>query len=179
MGFIDFIRVLRRKAKYYRLRKKGVIIGQDTWVLNRVSNFGSEPYLIHIGNHCAIAAGVEFITHDGGTRVFRDDPGYSNVNKYGKIVLEDNVTIGVQAIIMPGVTIGSNSVVGAGSVVRKSIPPNVVVAGNPARVVCKLEEYIKICQEETIPFPEHYTSKRKVLEEYFWGNEANNNKIGV
>lgn len=171
MGFIDFIRLIRNKVKYYRLRKSGLIIGKDTWVLNEVRNFGREPYLIRIGEHCTIAGGVQFITHDGGTRVFRDNPEYSYINKYGKIVIENNVYLGLNAIIMPNVTIGCNSVIGAGAVVRRNVPPNVCVAGNPARVVCTLEEYTNISQQGTVPFPEGYSSKRQVLEQYFWGNE--------
>ncbi len=55
------------------------------------------------------------------------------------IAIEDNVWIGGGAIILPGVTIGRNAVVGAGAVVTRSVPPDVVVAGNPARVIRRIE----------------------------------------
>lgn len=175
MGLKSFF---RRKIRDYKLGKSGVIIGKGTIINIGFSDFGSEPYLIRIGEQCAIASGVKFITHDGGLKVFNRNPGYSHINKFGTIQIKDNVHVGSDAIILPNVTIGPNSVVGAGAVVRRSIPPNVVVAGNPARVVCTLEEYIEICKEGTIPFPESYpcqpeSQKRKiqreVLEKHFWG----------
>lgn len=172
MGISAF---LIEKVQNFRIKRSGLIIGKGTRIMNRLSDYGSEPYLIRIGEHCSISSGVKFITHDGGTIIFRENPEYSkgrrpvDINKYGTIKLDDNVFLGMNSIIMPNVSIGSNSVVGAGSVIRRNVPPNVVVAGNPARVVCTLEEYIKICEEETIQFPEHYSSKREFLEEHFWG----------
>jgi len=56
------------------------------------------------------------------------------------VVIGDNVWIGLNAIVLKGVTIGNNSVIGANSVVTKSIPPNVIAAGNPCRVVRELKE---------------------------------------
>lgn len=53
------------------------------------------------------------------------------------VIIEDNVWIGGGAIILPGVTIGKNSVIGAGSVVNKSIPANCVAVGNPCKVIKK------------------------------------------
>jgi len=54
------------------------------------------------------------------------------------VIIGDNVWIGMGAVILKGVTIGDNSVVAAGAIVTKSVPPNVVVAGNPARIVSQL-----------------------------------------
>jgi len=60
------------------------------------------------------------------------------------VVIEDNVWIGGSVSILGGVTIGKNSIIGAGSVVTRDIPPNVVAAGNPCRVIHKLtEEHMK------------------------------------
>ena len=56
------------------------------------------------------------------------------------IMIEDNVWLGGGAILLPGVTIGRNAVVGAGAVVSRSVPPNMVVAGNPARVIREIEQ---------------------------------------
>ena len=103
--------------------------------------FGSEPYLVSIGKHVTISTNVSFITHDGGTWVFRDQPRYQRVIKYGRIVIHDNCFIGARAIIMPGVSIGPNAVVAAGSIVTKSVPPNSVVAGVPAKLLSTVEEY--------------------------------------
>jgi acetyltransferase-like isoleucine patch superfamily enzyme len=103
--------------------------------------FGSEPWLITIGNHVKVTSGVRFITHDGGSYVFRDQEKYKDVKKFGKIVIHDNCFIGNCVIIMPGVSIGPNAVVGAGAVVTKNVPPNCVVGGVPAKVIMSVEEY--------------------------------------
>lgn len=86
---------------------------------------------------------VKLMTHDGGTRIFRNLDGYQEVIKYGRITIHDNSFIGYHATILPGVTIGPNSVVAACSVVVKDVPPNTVVGGVPARVLSTVEEYAK------------------------------------
>lgn len=103
--------------------------------------FGSEPYLITIGKHVEITAGVKFITHDGGAWVLRDKEEFANIDFVGPIVVGDNVFIGNNVIILPGVTIGDNVVIGAGSVVTKDIPSNCVCAGVPARVIKSIDDY--------------------------------------
>jgi acetyltransferase-like isoleucine patch superfamily enzyme len=125
------------QANYRRALELGVKVGKDCRLFS--SNFGSEGYLIEIGNHVTITDGVQFITHDGGIWVFRAEDPEADV--FGKIIIGDNVFIGINAIILPGVTLGPNTVVGAGSVVTKSFSGNGVIAGNPAKVICSLEEY--------------------------------------
>ena len=120
-----------------KTKKMGVKVGRDCRIYSL--KFGSEPYLITIGNHVTITDGVTFVTHDGGIWVFRnEDP---NADVFGRIHICDNVFIGVNSIILPGVTIGRNTVVGAGSVVARSFEGNGVIAGNPAKYVCSLSEY--------------------------------------
>lgn len=80
-----------------------------------------------------------FILMGGGKILRRVHPDY---DAFGKIVIEDDVYIGSCSLILPGVTIGEGSLVAAGSVVTKSVPPHVVVGGNPARVICSAEEFI-------------------------------------
>ena len=58
------------------------------------------------------------------------------------MIIEDWAYIGAYSQIMPGVTIGEGSLVAAGSVVTKSVPPYMVVGGNPARVLCSIDEYL-------------------------------------
>lgn len=104
--------------------------------------FGSEPYLITIGKNVEITAGVVFITHDGAVWTLRNfDEKYKDLDVFGPIKVGDNVFIGNNAIILPGVTIGDNVVIGAGAVVAKDIPSNSVAAGVPAKVIRSLEEY--------------------------------------
>lgn len=122
--------------KYYR--KRGAKIGDKCSI--RTKYFGSEPYLIEIGNHVQITDDVRLFTHGGGW-VFRDK--YPNFDSFGKICIKDNVYIGNCALIMPGVTIEENVIVGAGSVVTKSIPKNSIVGGNPAKIIGKTDELLK------------------------------------
>jgi len=134
------IRRLYRRWKLNRLIGQGLQIADDCRIMG-MPDFGSEPWLITIGEHVTIASQVTFITHDGGTWVFRDQPKYRNVIKYGRIVIHDNCFIGFGSTIMPGVSIGPNVVVAARSVVTKDVPPNSVAGGTPARVLMSTEEY--------------------------------------
>lgn len=117
----------------------GVTVGEHT-LISDYHHWSSEPYLISIGDNCMVTTEVKFFTHGGGS-VFREDiPDYDS---FGKIVVGNNVYIGSRSLIMPGVIIEDNVVIAAGSVVTKSIPGGVVVAGNPARIICTLGEYKK------------------------------------
>lgn len=143
-----FIKLLCRGNKIDYARKLGVKIGHNCRIISN-PGWGSEPWLITIGDHVELSSGVSFVTHDGATWVFRNQERYKDVIRYGKIVINDNSFIGTQTIILPGVTIGPNSIVGAGSLVRSDIEPNSVYAGVPARRICSLEEYAEKCLRET------------------------------
>ena len=124
-------------------RKEGVVIGMSCEIYS-TADFGTEPYLIRIGDHVRINSGVTFVTHDGGAWVIRGvKADYLNVDLFGPIIVGNNVHIGTNAIIMPGVTIGNNCVVGCGAIVTKSIPDNSIAAGVPARIIESLSEYIE------------------------------------
>lgn len=135
---------LIHRYQFRKLKKQGLQISDDCRILG-MPNFGSEPYLISIGKHVAIASKVTFITHDGATWVFRKLPRYNDVIKYGRITIHDNCFIGYGSIIMPGVSIGPNSVVAAGSLVNKDVPPNSIVVGTPAKVLHSIEDYAEKC----------------------------------
>lgn len=106
------------------------------------TNFGSEPYLITIGDNTTISFDCAFVTHDAATRVIRHLPGENPETViYGKIKVDNNCFIGCRTVVLPGVTIGDNTIIGAGSIVNKDIPSNVVAAGVPCKVICTLEEY--------------------------------------
>lgn len=123
-------------------RKIGVKIGKDCRIY--ITQWGSEPFLISIGNKVTITSGVKILTHDGSTWLIHDDDG-NRFQRYGPVDIGNDVFIGVNSIIMPGVTIGNQVVIGAGSVVTKDIPSNSVAVGNPARVVSSFNDlHIKI-----------------------------------
>lgn len=129
-----FFKLILNKTDYWR--KKGVTIGNNCSLGS--TNFGGEPYLITIGNHVQITDNVRFFTHGGGW-VFRDE--IPDLDFFGKIILKDNIYLGSGAYILPGVTIESNVIVAARSVVTKSIPEGVIVAGNPARIIGSLNDF--------------------------------------
>jgi acetyltransferase-like isoleucine patch superfamily enzyme len=118
----------------------GVMVGHDCRILtNPISCFGSEPYLVTLGNHVTVTAGVSFITHDGGVWIFRQQ--YPDVDCFAPITVGNNVFIGFRATILPGVVIGDNCVIGAASLVSRSIPSGNVAVGVPARCIMTVDEY--------------------------------------
>lgn len=152
-------RYISHPIKY--ARKLGVTIG-DNCKLNGSPDWGSEPWLIFIGNHVELSGDVAFITHDGATWVFRDEERYKNVIRYGKIVIKDNSFIGMRSTILPGVTIGSNSIVGACSLVVKDVPDGCVYAGVPAKFICTVDEFKEKCLAQTPDYDvENYLRNKK------------------
>jgi acetyltransferase-like isoleucine patch superfamily enzyme len=139
--------MLNKLIRFYRryfyscenyARNIGVKIGANCSINTR--HWGTEPYLIEIGNHTQITSEVWFYTHGGGW-VFREK--YPDFDFFGKIKIGNNVYIGNHALILPGVTIEDNVIVGAGAVVTKSIPSGVIVGGNPAKIIGRIEDYEK------------------------------------
>lgn len=91
---------------------------------------------IRIGDNCFIAPGVHIYT---ATHPLNAEERVSGV-EYGKPVkIGDNVWIGGNSVINPGVTIGNNVVIASGSVVTKDVPANVVVGGNPAKIIKQID----------------------------------------
>ena len=108
--------------------------------------------MIEVGKLCLFAAGVQLITHDGGVAVLNRLGVWGEgveKDKIGRIKIGNNVYIGTNALVMPGVEIGDNCIIGAGAIVSKSIPPNSVAVGIPARVICSVEEYAERSRPKT------------------------------
>ena len=138
------IKIFKRLYERYILsaeqyaRRQGVTIGKECLIATR--NWGTEPYLITIGDRVQITSDVRFYTH-GGAHIARQK--YPNFDVFGKIKVEDGAYVGACSMIMAGVTIGEGALVAAGSIVTKSVAPRTVVAGNPARYICTVDEYIE------------------------------------
>lgn len=123
------------------LRKKGISIGEGTKFFG--THIGIDigrPCLVEIGRNCILTDGVSLLTHDYSWAVLREKYG-ETLGSSEKVVLEDNVFVGSRSIILRGVRIGRNTIIGAGSVVTHDIPPNSVAAGNPCRVIMSIDEY--------------------------------------
>ena len=123
------------------MKSKGAKIGKGCSI-SPCHFSASEGYLIEIGNYCRIAANTEFFTHGGiyCLQLIHDDP---DLDYFGKIKIGDYVSIGEGCKIMPGVIIGNNVIIGAGSVVTKSIPDGCMAAGNPIKFIGKTEDWYK------------------------------------
>ena len=131
-----YYRYFSSSIKYARYI--GVNIGKDNFI--NTYNWGSEPYLISIGNNVQITENVSFHTH-GGSHVARFL--HPKFDVFGKIEIKDGAYIGACSHIMPGVVIGKGVLVAAGSMVTKSIPDGEVWGGVPAKKISLVSEYIE------------------------------------
>lgn len=125
----------------------GVNVGENPHFYGKVS-WGSEPWIITIGDNVHITGGCKFIAHDGGTLIFRDQIPDLEITK--PITVGNNVYIGEETMVLPGVNIGNNVVIGARSVVTKDIPDNSVAAGVPCRVIKTTDEYLEKLKRDSL-----------------------------
>lgn len=147
-----FLKVKRDYISYARYL--GVTVGEKCQILPDPSRtFGTEPWLIKLGNHVDITAGVQFLNHEGALWCLRGiDSVYEKYDCFLPITVGDNVLIGVNSLIMPGVHIGNNVIIAAHSVVTKDIPDNTVVAGLPAKSIASFDKTMeKLRMRELVP----------------------------
>lgn len=161
------IKMMTNEQYVNYLRKRGVVIGSGCNI-SKDANFGSEPWLIKLGNNVRITKGVEFITHDGGIWTLRH---MGKINQedvlYGSIVIEDNCNISWNTILMPGIHIGKNCVTAAGAVITKDMPEGTIWGGVPARRIETVEEYYEKIKDKVVPtFNMCEREKREYLLKY-------------
>lgn len=94
-----------------------------------------------MGNNVHITGDCQFLTHDGSTLILRKD--IPTLELTAPIEIDNDVFIGFRTLILPGIKIGNNCIIGAGSVVNKNIPDNSVAVGNPCRVIRSTLEYLE------------------------------------
>jgi len=134
--------ILSRRSGLYvaYLRRRGVVVGAGTEFFGRVMIDLTRPCLVEIGSNCVICHGVQVLTHGYDWSVLKWKYG-DVLCSSGKVTIEDNVFVGQCTIILQGTRVGRNTIVGAGSVVTKDVPPDSVAAGNPCRVIMSIDEY--------------------------------------
>ena len=129
------------------LKQEGLIVGKNFKIQEQVIIDSAFPWLITIGDNVTLAPRVHILAHDGSTRKFA---GYT---KIGKVNIGNRVFVGSSTTILPGVSIGNNVVIGTGSVVTRDIPDNTVAAGNPARDLCSMDDFLLRKRKELEIYP--------------------------
>lgn len=151
--------VLAKVSKKHFIRFIGLNYGEDIHIYGDPTDmFGSEPWCITLGNHVYITDGVRFITHDGGTLIFRDIVRDLEITK--PIKVGDYVYFGTRSMVLPGVTIGNRCVIAAGAIVTKNVPDNSVVAGVPGKVIKSADAYFDKLKKESLHLGQ-YTYEEK------------------
>lgn len=137
-----------------------------TFYAVRPGMFSTEPWLVTIGNNVYITTGCQFITHDGGTLILRKE--VPDLELTAAISIGNDVYIGLNTTILPGVRIGNRAIIGAGSMVTRDIPDNSVAAGVPARFIETVDEYLESARAQSPHFG-HLPAweKENALKKYF------------
>ena len=111
----------------------------------------TDPAYTRLGHNVSLS-GCTLFGHDGVVNMLRNAYG-GELDRVGRIDIRDNVFIGHQAIVMPGVTIGPDAVVAAGAVVTKDVPPGCVVGGVPAKVIARTRDLHATLAAQTEALP--------------------------
>lgn len=167
--FFTFWERLYMKAYIEICKYQGLKLGKDVKVFERVY-FGSEPFLIEIGDKTQIAGGTRFVNHGGTTKTIRRLAGFEDIRIFGRIKIGKNCTIGSNCVIQQDVEMGDNCILGAGSILTHSIPDNVVFSGNPARFICSTEQYAESLLDQNTMYPRELEQDRKALNKWLKEN---------
>lgn len=155
------------------LQLHGISIGDNTFIDPDSIVDITRPSLVTIGSNCYLNKGLVLLTHDYVSGVMRNVFG-DFLNSSGKVVIGNNVGTGYNVTILKGVTIGDNCFIAANSLLTKSMPSNSIIGGQPARVLCTLEEYYvkrkKQCVLEALEYAKSIEERfnRKPVVSDFW-----------
>jgi maltose O-acetyltransferase len=141
------LREYRDRRRWRHLRKQGMRIGRGVNLPRSTWIDPSHAHLISNGDHCVFGADCALLAHDALANEFVD------ATRVAPIVIHESCHIGMRTIVLPGVEIGPRCIVGAGSVVSRSLPPDCVAAGQPARPICTLQEYLGRLRERMAAAP--------------------------
>ena len=159
-----------------KLISMGMQVGKNFGRLHGVILDPSHCWLITIGDNVTLAPRVHILCHDASTK------GFLGYTKIGQVTIGNDVFIGAESVVMPGVTIGNRVIVGANSTVTHDVPDNSVVVGSPARILCTVDEYLdkeRRRMENTPVYGEEYTLRQNVsMEKRLEQKAALDGKIG-
>lgn len=152
---MSLARLFRRKIlRYFRNLKKtyyrinGVKIGENV-VISMGAWLDCYRGTLIVGDGCRIANGAKILSHDQAiSRIHPDKDPDKDIA--GVTILEDRVLVGMNAVVLPNVRIGKNSIIGAGTIVSKDVPPNTLAVGNPMRFIKTFDEQ----KQQWVPYKE-------------------------
>lgn len=139
---MEYAEFLKRHGGYYS-------IGQNCSI-NLGANI-TDPAYVRLGNNVSLSD-CTLLGHDGVIAVLNQAYGVK-LDSVGKVDIRDNVFIGHGAIVMPGVTIGPNSIVAAGAVVTRDVKEGDIVGGVPARPISRIDDLVRRLREKTDLLP--------------------------
>ena len=160
--FKSIIQLVNREYPTKTLIKRGLKVGKG---FSRQQGCFIDPshcWLITIGDNVTFSIRVTVLAHDAS---MKQSLGYARI---AKVNIDDNVFLGANTTILPGVHIGEGTIIGANSVVTKDIPAVCVAVGNPAKVLCSKEDWLKRIKTEyegSLVFEEEYTERMNVTDE--------------
>lgn len=147
--------------KIKKWKKNGLVVGNHFSLQKGAQIDSAFPWLVTIENNVTLAPGVMILSHDGSTKKCI---GYTKV---GMVIIKNNVFIGANSIILPNTVIGENCVIGANSIVSGNIPDNMVVCGNPGKIICTVEEFKNKHMNKmsnSVKYDRTYTRKGKITD---------------
>jgi len=148
---------LRVERRWAQLRALGMHIGEDVWLPSSTWIDTAHCHLISIGDHTGFGEECMILAHDAQMDEFLD------AARIGRVIIHESCHIGARCVVLPGVELGPRTIVGACSVISKSLPADSVCAGNPAKLLCSLDEYLERHRERLVELPnfsyEHYDTR--------------------
>lgn len=130
-----------RKLRPILIRKMGCHVGKNTFFGDYVRMDTSYADMIYIGDYTHITSGCRLLCHQRDLTGYRVGDNAAELGyRTGEIHIGKGVMVGMETLIMPGVTIGDGAIIGAGSIVTKDIPAWTIATGRPARVVKSIPE---------------------------------------
>ena len=148
---------------------KGLKVGKKVRFVE-VPQFGTEPFLIEIGDETTFSNNVRFVNHDGGQNALHFFEKYRDVRTFGRIKIGKQCLIGADTILMPGVEMQDNCILGAGSILTTSMKKGSVFAGIPAKFICTVEEYGDKLLANNVMYPRELELDRSKLDAYIKKN---------